>query len=298
MARAYDTATPRTQPEGVQVAGIFDLLKLGQMLGRNFDDVADAARRGDPGAWFDNRVFMGIDNNPRVEVPDAFYGGDLPRFDTLRGLVEEGPTLQEYIRNAPAGDLLGDAAADYKVGMSPLPGYEAGINPPEYVDLRDGTRRLLQPGYLSINEAYAGQPNQIRRLLEHEGTHVAQDVLRPESGSGATQNFMLRLSRYLDDTGIIPNFSQETMNMLPVQQRDKTGLLQYIHAAGEAEARAAERAYLDEAFGARAPTREDYSRNQYGLPFRTDLMYNLTPEMRAAAEQHWRDVNPTAFNQR
>jgi hypothetical protein len=293
MARAYDTATPRTQPEGVQVAGIFDLLKLGQMIGRNFDDVADAARRGDPGAWFDNRVFLGLDNNPRVEIPDAFYNGPLEWFPEVKALEQEGPTLQEYLSGTEVGDMLGSSVADYRVGLTRLPGYNAGARAPIYSE----TGELRRPGLLAINEGFANRPNDINRLLEHEGTHVAQDILEPASGGGTTRDFTERLTQYFDDNNVGPqNFRFETVDMLPVDQRDKIDLLRYIHAAGEAEARAAERAYLDEAFGMRPPTREDYARNEYGLPFRTDLMYNLTPEVGQAATNYWYQLHPTPFN--
>lgn len=294
MARAYDTATPRTQPEGVQVAGIFDLLKLGQMLGRNFDDVADAARRGDPGAWFDNRVFMGIDDNPRVEIPDAFYNGPLEWFPEQKALEQEGPTLQEYLSGTEVGDMLGDTVADYRVGLTRMPNYNAGARPPSYSE----TGELTRPGLLAISENFANRPNEIKRLLEHEGTHVAQNVLRPASGVGTNRDFMLRLVPYFEmsGTGPVPNYERVTRDMLPVDQQHNADLLRYIHAAGEAEARAAERAYVDEAFGTRPPTREDYSRNQYGLPFRTDLMYNLTPEVQDAAIENWYRMNPSPFN--
>lgn len=290
MARAYDTATPRTQPEGVQVAGIFDLLKLGQMLGRNFDDVADAARRGDPGAWFDNRVFLGIDNNPRVEIPDAFYNGPLDWFPNEDALRQDAPSLQEYLSGSEVGDIFGGSVSDYGIGYMPAPNFDGGVIPPTY----GPTGNLEERGLLAISDEFMNNLLNTRRLLEHEGTHVAQEVFTPSSGLGTNPGFMERLTQYLDDQGVGPeNFRSETINMLSPSERGRINELRYIQSAGEAESRAAERAYLNEAFGTRPPTREDYARNPYGLPFRFDLMYNLTPETRSAAQQYWDYLNPT-----
>lgn len=281
-----DVAPQRRAPEGVQVAGIFDLLRLAELLGRNVDDVAAAARAGDPGAWADNRVFMGLAGRPEVEIPDAFYAGDLPRFGSLNEMMDRGPTLEEYLSGAPAGEMLGGALADYRVGRAPVPGFEAGASPPEYVELQDGTRRLLQPGFVFVDEGV--DPSQIRSLMAHEGTHVAQEVLGAPQGS--TFNDADLLSMYFSSTGTgpVPGFRRELMSMVPQNQVGDVPRLAYIHSMGEAQARAAQRRAGDEGLLSMVPSREDYAWNPYGLPFRSDLVYENYPETLQAAKEWWR----------
>ena len=287
MARVGDSAAPeRRPPSGVQVAGIFDLLRLAELLGRNVDDVADAARAGDPGAWADNRVFMGLTNRPEVEVPDAFYAGDLPRFGSINEMMQSGPTLEEYLSSAPGGELLGSALADYRVGRAPTPGFEAGATPATYVDLQDGTRRLLQPGFVVVNEGV--DPADVRSLMAHEGTHVAQQVLG--SPQGSTFNDADLLSMYFSSTGTgpVPGFRRELASMVPPNQAGDIPRLAYIHSMGEAQSRAAQRRAGNEGLLSMMPTREDYAWNPYGLPFRSDLVYENYPETLQSAKDWWK----------
>ena len=292
MARVGDdVAPPRRAPEGVQIAGIFDLLKLAELLGKNVDDLADAARSGDPGAWADNRVFMGLSNRPEVEVPDAFYGGPLQRFGSINEMMQSGPTLEDYLSSAgaPASDMLGSALADYRIGMAPSPGFSAGVTNPEYVDLPDNTRRLLQPGFLVVNDQVPNTPEALRPLLAHEGTHVAQNVLDAPQGTNIADASLM--SQYFEATGAGPGstFRQDLKSMLPPIQIGDLDRLAYIHSMGEAQARAAQRRAGDEGLLSMMPTREDYAWNPYGLPFRSDLVYENTPQTLLDAQNWWRN---------
>lgn len=287
MARIEDNAVfARRIPQGVQVAGIFDLLRLAQLLGKNVDELAGAARAGDPGAWADNRVFLGLNNRPAVEVPDAFYAGDLPRFGSLNELVDRGPTLEEYLSSAPGGEIFGGLLSDYRVGRAPAPGFEAGATPPSYVDLGNGNRRLLQPGFVVIDEGV--DPANVRPLMAHEGTHVAQDILG--SPQGTTFNDADLLSMYFNATGTgpMPGFRRELTSMVSPNRASDIPRLAYIHSFGEAEARAAQRRAANEGLLSMMPTREDYAWNPYGLPFRSDLLYENYPETLQAAKDWWR----------
>lgn len=288
MARAYDTATPQSQPQGVQIAGIFDLLKLGQMLGRNVDDVAEAARAGDPGAWADNRAFMGLTNRPEVEIPDAFYGGDLPRFGSLNEMIDSGPTLQEYLSDTQGGEILGDVLSDYRVGRAPVAqqGFTAGATSPTYVDLPDGTRRLLQQGFVVVDENV--DPSDVRQLMAHEGTHVAQRELGSPQGTNLGDADLM--AQYFSETGTgpVPDFRSELMSMVPRNEISKLPRLSYIHSAGEAQSRAAQRRAGNEGLLSMMPTREDYAWNPYGLPFRSDLVYENYPETLESALDWYR----------
>lgn len=287
MSRVGDDIAPaRSAPAGVQVAGIFDLLKLAELLGRNVDDIADAARARDPGAWADNRVFMGLTNRPEVEVPDAFYAGDLPRFGSLNEMMQSGPTLEEYLSSAPAGDLLGSALADYRVGRAPIPGFNAGAAPAEYVELQDGTRRLLQPGFVVVDEGV--NPADVRSLMAHEGTHVAQQVLGAPQGSTFDDADLLSMYFSSTGTGPVRGFRRELMSMVPQNQIGDVPRLAYIHSMGEAQARAAQRRAGNEGLLSMMPSREDYAWNPYGLPFRSDLVYENYPETLQAAKDWWR----------
>jgi hypothetical protein len=273
----------------VQVAGIFDLLKLGQLLGTNVDDLARAARANDPGAWADSRVFMGLNNRPAVEVPDAFYGGPLPRFGSINELVQTGPTLEDYLSNAPARDMLGGALSDYRVGMAPSPGFNAGASHPEYVTLQDGSRSLLQPGFVVVSDQVPNTADALRPLMAHEGTHVAQNVLGSPQGTNIRDASLL--SQYFDETGAGAGagFRSELQSMLPVNQAHELDRLAYIHSYGEAEARAAQRRAGDRGLLSMMPTREDYAWNPYGLPFRSDLLYENDASTLSAARDWWRN---------
>jgi hypothetical protein len=291
MAIVEDQTSPaRRAPEGIQVAGIFDLLRLAELLGQNVDDLADAARAGDPGAWADNRAFIGLRGRPAVEVPDAFYGGPLQQFGSIDEMMQSGPTLQEYLSSAgaPASDMLGDALADYRVGMAPSPGFEAGATPPQYVDLPDGTRRLLQQGFVVVDDRIPNTPEALRPLLAHEGTHVAQSVLDTPSGSNMADANLI--AQYFDATGAgpVPQYRQELRSMLPGNRIGQLPRLAYIHSFGEAEARAAQRRAGNEGLLTMMPTREDYAWNPYGLPFRSDLVYENTPQTLEDAKDWWR----------
>lgn len=290
MAIVRDRAVPsRRAAPGVQVAGIFDLLKLAELLGTKFDDLADAARAGDPGAWADSRVFMGLNDRPAVEVPDAFYNGPLQQFGSINEMVQSGPTLEEYLSGAPAGDMLGGSLADYRVGMAPSPGFEAGVTAPQYVDLSNGTRRLLQPGFMVVNDQIPNTSEALRPLLAHEGTHVAQDVLNSPRGTNIADASLL--SQYFEATGAGPgaNYRQELRATLPPNQMGDLDRLAYIHSYGEAESRAAQRRAGNDGLFSVMPTREDYAWNPYGLPFRSDLLYENTPETLADAQSWWRN---------
>lgn len=289
MARVDDTVSPdRRVPEGVQVAGIFDLLRLAELLGRNVDDVAAAARAGDPGAWADNRVFMGLTNRPEVEIPDAFYAGDLPRFGSLNEMMDRGPTLEEYLSGAPAGEMLGGALADYRVGRAPIAnlGFTAGATEPTYVDLGDQGRRLLQQGFVVVDENV--DPADVRSLMAHEGTHVAQQVLGSPQGSNIKDADLLSQYFSATGTGPVPNFRRELMSMVQPNQMGDVPTLAYLHSLGEAQARAAQRRAGNEGLLSMVPSREDYAFNPYNLPFRSDLVYENYPETLEAAKEWWR----------
>ncbi len=280
--------SPQSDPaEGFRVAGIFDLLKMAERLGIDVTDIAGAARRNDPQAWFDNKAFVGPSGRVSVEVPSGIDAGDLQQYPTLGALVQRAPSVEDYLSGSELGRALGPSLSDYKVGVAPLGGsFRAGVTAPEYVDLPDGSRRLLQPGFMAVDPNYM---DDAAGLIEHEMTHVGQNVLG--SPVGTNQADASLLVDYINSIGRSPveDLPGQIKSLVPPNQAGQVPTMKYLHSMGEAEARAAQVRADNPALQAVAPTVDQYKWNPAELPVNSSLFYENYPGDINLARDWWRN---------
>jgi hypothetical protein len=271
MAYGTETSSSKRSPDGIQVAGIFDLLKLAEKLGIDATDIASAARRGDPEAWYDNKAFVGPTGRVATEIPSGIDPRDLKTYQNLGDLVQNAPTLEDYMGGTDLGRALGADLSGYKVGVSPLHGgFEAGVTAPSYANLGGGERRLVQPGFMAFNP---GAASDMPGLIEHEVTHIGQNALVTPGGTNVSDASLL--VDYLDavNRGQSPNMAKQFEAMVPMNQAGRRPYVKYLHSMGEAEARAAQLRAQNPSLQTAPPNIEQYKWNSTNTPLNSSLFY-------------------------
>jgi hypothetical protein len=281
-------------PSGVQVAGLLDLFKLLELIGdaptpkaaadirRSVKEAPDELYNAD-GLFIDPRGRVMKDTGP------TYVGRDIPTAGSLREVVEQGQTLADYLSGTEAGDVFREQLGRINVGIAPLPqGFAAGYTAPQgVVPASTGQYRLLQPGFVVINDAVPKE--RIGELFEHEMQHVYQGLL--DMPRGTTLDEMSNdMVQYLQESGSLRPAQLARIDASAAAQGVSKPELRYSSATGEAEARAAEARYRDtQQLGQiGAPRLEDYTWTHAGPTISKSMLFDIPQNAEQGFKDWWR----------
>ena len=226
----------RSQPEGVQVAGLMDFLELATRLGRKFaPEVIDEMRtyaKSDPlGLYKENSIFVDPRGDLTLNSGPTYAGRPIPKRDDLEKLRKssaQAVNLATYLNDTEIGNLLRPEFDQINVGRAPAMGnYAASFTPPT----------ASERGLLMINEAMP--KDQIPQLFEHELQHAIQFAQKKPQGANPDMLADDFMDYMVAERGLDPTAAQK-LDTLARQYGINPQDLRYYAARGEGEARAAE----------------------------------------------------------
>lgn len=286
----------RERPEeGVRVAG---LMSLAEMVARGLLKVdpadAKAAARtleGRDELWNQSRVFVDPMKRLTYDSGVTYEGKPLPTAQSLRGMMEggEGQSIREYLDGTQLGDMLAQdplASAhmdNTRLSVTGLPGsFEAGYTPASMFKSGD-SYRIVQPGFIAINAnsdaaRHAG-------YFEHELQHMLQNIFGHSRGTNLDEMSGPRID-FLTQTGRLDPQRVSELDEFAKQNKTSLDYNRYLHAFGEAEARAAERATQHRALQALRPGADRYTWTSDGTRVNAGLLFDV-PEYDDADFSKW-----------
>lgn len=232
MLLDYVAREPRAEEEGVRVAGLLDIVKLAQVLGRSIDGPAVKAMRDeaiyDPGlAYETSKTFIDPISRLMVDTGPTYEGKRLREYQSLSSLMSRGQSLTDYLKGTPMGDALAPHMPDIRVGVTEMSGFEGGFGPP-----KDG-----RPGVLAISSNV--DKARLPGIFEHEMQHVYQHLL--DMPRGTTPDEMSdEMMQYLIEAGVVRPAMSARIDRAAADQGVTRGAARYMSTIGEAEARAAQ----------------------------------------------------------
>lgn len=276
-----NTDTGRPAPEGVRVAGLLDLANLLKMLGNEATSgTMSTIKKGivaDPeGMYRSEGLFVDPRGRVMKDTGPTYVGRELPKAGSLRDIAENGTSLADYLNGTEAGDVFAEPLKNVNVGTAPLPpGFFAGYTAPQgFVVPSTGKYRLLQPGFLVVNNSVA--PEAVGRLFEHEMQHAYQGILDMPRGTSLDEmtNDMMD---YLQETGSIRPAQRTRIDEAAVKQRASKPYMRYASSTGEAEARAAEARYhgMQQGYDVGMPRPEEYFWTHDGPTITKSMLFDI-----------------------
>lgn len=293
----YADTTPGTMtrdPNATRVAGLLDLEAMLKLLGTAYrkTDLAAikrAAKAAPEELYGDEKMFVDPRGRLMYDTGMTYTGKPLPQSESLNELMQQGNTLQDYLSDTEIGGLLGSHLKDIHVGQTNLPaGYAAGFTPPTYVNLSDGTRRVLQPGFLAVGKSTPAHA--VAPLFEHEMQHAYQGLLGMPQGTNldAMSGDMVT---YLQEIGALRPAQLSRIDKLATETGASKPFTRYSATTGEAEARAAEiraeRQMLGQTLG--VPTPSDYLWTHGNPTLSQNMLFDITPDVEQGFQQWWKN---------
>ena len=285
----------RTAPEdgSYQVAGLLDVVKLLSRLGTpNADDLVRVQREAatlDPrGAFNDTRTFIDPRGRLMMDTGQIYEGKPLKSFNSLNALVDNAPTLDEYLAGTEIGDMFAPEFSRIKIGQAPLGGgFEAGLtNPTGFVD-KAGNFQTVQPGFLVVNSSVP--KSKIPELVEHETQHGIQYVQRGPQGANfdaMSNDFM----DYYQEQGIVSPQLRAAIDAEALQAGVSRPEYRYMSTTGEAEARVPQRQILMRAEGVDPgmPSAADYAWTGRGYEINPRNLFDLVEDPQEGFSNWWK----------
>lgn len=226
----------RTQPEGVQLAGLMDFLELAARAGLKFvpEEVADlrAYAKSDPlGLYKERSVFVDPRGDLTINSGPTYKGRPIPKRDDIKKLRKssaQAVNLATYLNDTEIGNLLRPEFDQINVGRVPELGKYAAafVNP-----------TASERGLLVINESVPKE--QIPLLFEHELQHAIQYAQKKPEGAEPDRLDNDFMDYMITERGLEPSIVSG-LDTLARQYGMKPNDLRYYATRGEAEARAAE----------------------------------------------------------
>lgn len=272
----------RSMRDGNQIAGLMDIAKLLKYIGKSMSGsdmsaLIDQTRRLPKESYADQRLFTDPMKKLMLDTGPTYVGRDMPEYNSLRKLAEEGQTLRDYLQGTEAGDLFSEDFNRINIGVAPLPSnFEAGYTAPWGItDPKTGEYIHRQNGFLAIN---SNMPKEkIGPLFEHEVQHAYQGILGMPRGTNLDEVSDKDFMDYLQSSGNLPPVRRKRIDDFASSTGMPPRNARYLSATGEAEARAAAKRYIDQNSGllAKIPRPSDYTANVSGINIKPSMMYDI-----------------------
>jgi hypothetical protein len=226
----------RTQPEGVQLAGLMDFLELAARAGLKFvpEEVADlrAYAKSDPlGLYKERSVFVDPRGDLTINSGPTYKGRPIPKRDDIEKLRKssaQAVNLATYLNDTEIGNLLRPEFDQINVGRAPaMSNYAASFTPPT----------ASERGLLMIDENMP--KDQIPQLFEHELQHAIQFAQGKPQGANPDMLDNEFMDYMISQRGLDPVIAARLDRQAGLYGIPR-GELRYYATRGEGEARAAE----------------------------------------------------------
>lgn len=279
---------------GNQVAGLMDIAKLLKFIGKSMPEsdmkaLAAQTQKFPRESYEEQKLFIDPMGRLMNDRGATYVGRDIPAYGSLKQLVEEGQTLQDYLQGTEAADLFGPELSRFRFGIAPLPSnFEAGVTPPQGFVLPDtGKYRHLQDGFMAISSSMPKE--KIGSLFEHEMQHVYQNALGMPRGTTFDEVSDNDFFDYLQSINSLTPARRKRIDDFAANAGTPRSHVRYASATGEAEARAAAKRYMDQQNGllARIPKPSDYTQNDFGANIKPSMMYDI-PQDTAEGYRNYR----------
>lgn len=294
MLLDYATQEKRAPQDGVQVAGLLDLAKLLEYIGNPATAKTIATMKGGVKAapeqfYQENGLFLDPRGRLTKDTGPTYVGRPLPEQPTLAGVLENGPTLEDYLQGTEAGDIFGRDFRNIKVGVTKLPSrYDAGFTGPKGFTAADGTYQVSEPGYLVINNKIP--PEKRGALFEHEMEHGYQDVLGMPRGTNQDEMSNDMVS-YLIQAGLMRPAQAARIDAAAAAQGASKPYMRYSSAMGEAAARASEARYraMEQGYDVGIPREAEYTWTHDGPQISRDMLFDIPQDTEQAFKLWWKN---------
>lgn len=284
--------------EGVRVAGLINLAEMvarGMLKGIDPADAKAAARTlaGRDELWDQGRVFVDPMKRLTYDSGVTYEGKPFPTAQSLRGMMEggEGQSIREYLDGTQLGDTLAQdpLAATHmdntRLAVTGLPGnFGAGYTPASMFKSGEGYR-VVQPGFIAINanKDAALHPG----YFEHELQHMLQGIFGQTRGTNLDEVSDPRVE-YLTQAGLLDPQHLSELDQFAKQNKTSLDYNRYLHAFGEAEARAAERATQHPALQTMRPSADRYTWTSDGTRVNAGLLFDVPQYDDADFSKWWK----------
>lgn len=296
MLLDYATQEPQRQDHSgdIRVAGLLDLASLLKYLDNPTSAKAlstiKSGTKTDPEQFYrEHGLFIDPRNRLMKDTGSTYQGRELPQFNSLRALVEEGPTLEEYLQGTEAADVFGRDLRHVKVGATDLSGnMMAGYTAPQGFTMGDGTYRNLQDGFLvlnrSLDRAHRGP------AFEHEMQHAYQNILGQPRGT-TLDEMSDSMMDYLTEIGAIRPAQDARITAAARKQRASIPYMRYASTTGEAEARAAEVRHdaRSQGYHVGIPQEGEYTWTHEGPTLSRSMLFDLPQDIQEGYSEWWRN---------
>jgi hypothetical protein len=226
----------RSQPEGVQIAGLMDFLELAARMGQKFapeavDEMRAYAKTDPLGFYRSNNLFIDPRGDLTLNSGVTYAGRTLPKRgseEQLRKSSAQAVNLATYLNDTQIGDMLRTDFDKINVGRGPVEGnFKAKFSEPT----------ASERGLLMINENIP--KDEIPQLFEHELQHAIQFAQKKPQGTNPDAMDNDFMDYLIAEQGLEPSVVTG-LDTLARQYGIIPNDLRYYATRGEAEARAAE----------------------------------------------------------